>query len=184
MPKTKTLVAAGAASLLLLAGCAEGDHDDHDAGEDFNDVDADYIAGMIEHHEQAIEMSDLVLNTDDVDPQVTELADDIKTAQGPEIELMNEWLDDWGHSGDDHGDHSEHAGMLSDEDLADLAAADGDDTTTLFLQQMIEHHEGAIVAAEDHLKEGENDAALELSDDIIADQAAEIELMRDLLAEL
>lgn len=36
--------------------------------------------------------------------------------------------------------------------------------------------------AEQHLEEGQNQAALELSGNVIADQNAEIELMRELLA--
>lgn len=188
--QTKTITALTAtalAAVLALAGCA-GSEDP----EDFNEADVDYAVGMIIHHEQAVEMSDIVLGKDDVHPEVTELAEDIKAAQGPEIAQMNAWLDEWGHEPDEtgghsHGDHDDHAdmgheGMMSEEDLAALEAADGPEASRLFLEQMIVHHEGAVAMAEQHLEEGQNQAALELSGNVIADQNAEIELMRELLA--
>ena len=41
-------------------------------------------------------MSDIVLAKDGVDPRVVELAETIKTAQGPEIKQLQGWLEDWG----------------------------------------------------------------------------------------
>lgn len=184
MLKCKALAAAAATSLLLIAGCADDDHNGHDENEEFNEADYDYLAATIEHHQQAVLMSEIVMNTEDIDPEVNDLAHGIKVEQEKEIQLMSTWLIDWDHYDDDHDYHSQHPGMLSEEDIADLGAADGEETMVLFLEQMIEHHEGAIVAAEEHLAEGENEEALELSEDIIADQTAEIELMQDLLAEL
>ena len=46
---------------------------------------------------------------------------------------------------------------------------------------MIVHHEGAVSTAKDHLANGENPQALELSEEIISVQQAEIEEMEDLL---
>jgi uncharacterized protein (DUF305 family) len=51
---------------------------------------------MIPHHQQAIEMSDMILAKQDIDPRVVELANQIKAAQGPEIEQMQGWLKQWG----------------------------------------------------------------------------------------
>ena len=72
--------------------------------------------------------------------------------------------------------------MLTDEELDELEAADGTTGTTLFLEGMIEHHEGAIDMAEQHQEDGESDEALALSASIIETQAAEIERMQELLA--
>jgi uncharacterized protein (DUF305 family) len=45
---------------------------------------------MIPHHEQAIEMSEIaLLNT--TNPGVLQLAQEIKDAQSPEIEIMKSW---------------------------------------------------------------------------------------------
>ena len=140
---------------------------------------------MIPHHEQAIEMSDVILAKSEVDQGVLDLAQQIKDAQGPEIELMESWLDAWGMpssggmGGMDHGD-----GMMSDADMAALEAADGAEAAQLFLEQMIEHHEGAIEMAQDELDDGVNPDVLALADRIIVSQTAEIATMRELLAQL
>ena len=50
---------------------------------------------MVPHHEQAVEMADLALQKDSVSTEVTSLAEQIKQAQGPEIQTMNSWLKEW-----------------------------------------------------------------------------------------
>lgn len=187
-----TLGVIATTALLALAGCGS---DDGDAGgdstgvdsstADFNDADVSYAQGMIIHHEQAIEMSDIILEAEGIEAEVTELAEQIKAAQGPEIEQMNAWLDTWGaEQADPHHDHVAHGheGMLTDEQLTELGEASGFEAQTLFLEQMVEHHEGAVSMAQQHLEAGENPEALALSEQVIADQNAEIELMREILA--
>ena len=198
-------VSAALATVLALAGCAaagagdgtgdgmgHGRHatSDADASAEANEADANqadvmFAQMMIPHHEQAIEMSDLILAKDGVDPAVVELAEEIKGAQGPEIEQLEAWLDEWGMPSmmdGDVGGMDGMDGMLSDDEMEELEAADGTTGTTLFLEGMIEHHEGAIDMAEQHQESGEHEGALELSADIIQSQTAEIERMRDLLA--
>lgn len=66
------------------------------SGEEHNQADAMFAQHMIPHHQQAIEMSDMLLAKQGIDPRVTELAKQIKAAQGPEIQQMKGWLDQWG----------------------------------------------------------------------------------------
>lgn len=136
---------------------------------------------MIPHHEQALEMSGIVLVKEGLDPEIAALAEDIAAAQGPEIEQLERWLDEWGAPREMSGD-MQMEGMLSDEQLDELEAADAASGSRLFLEQMIEHHEGAIGMAEEHLENGEHEGALSLSESIIETQTAEIERMRELLA--
>jgi uncharacterized protein (DUF305 family) len=192
-------VSAALSTALALTGCAAGagggtgegmGHDGHptsgaDAAAEANQADVMFAQMMIPHHEQAIEMSDLILAKDGVDPGVVELAEEIKSAQGPEIEQLEAWLDEWGMPSmmdGDRGGMDGMDGMLSDDEMEELEAADGTAGTTLFLEGMIEHHEGAIAMAEQHQESGEHEDALELSADIIESQTAEIERMRELLA--
>ena len=157
-----------------------------DGSAEFDQADIMFAQMMIPHHEQAIEMSDIILAKDGVDPEVVELAEEIKAAQGPEIEQMESWLDEWGvptmMDDDGMGGMDGMAGMLTEEEIDALEAADGATGTTLFLEGMIEHHEGAIDMAEQHQENGESDEALELSASIIETQTAEIERMQQLLA--
>ena len=119
--KFRTAATAALALMLALAGCSAGSDDedsmpgmDHGSSEQAaaaNDADVMFASMMIVHHEQAIQMSDIVLAKDGVHHEVVELAEAIKTAQGPEIEQLQGWLDDWdvdpdgGHmDGMDRGD--------------------------------------------------------------------------------
>lgn len=150
----------------------------------FNDADVAFAMGMIAHHQQAIEMSDVLLEKDGVDPDVAELAQTIKDAQQPEIDTMTDWLDEWGHPMGASGmDGMDHSGMMtSEEEMDALEAASGQEASTLFLEQMMTHHEGAIDMAETQVSDGQNPDAIALAEKIIDDQTAEIQRMRDLLA--
>ena len=132
-------------------------------------------------------MSAMVLDKEGVDPRVVALAERILAAQQPEIDLMNSWLEAWGVDPDigemEGMDHSGGA-MMSDDDMAALEAATGPEASTLFLEQMVQHHTGAIEMAQQELDNGENPAALDLAQTIIDDQTAEIAEMQELLAQL
>jgi uncharacterized protein (DUF305 family) len=180
---------------LVLAGCvgvAMNGMDGSDPAVDaedpgFNAADETFVTGMIPHHEQALEMAEILLDKDGVDERVVALAERIQEAQQPEIDLMTSWLEDWGVDPDmgdmpgmDHGDD----GMMSDDDMAALEAASGEEASALFLEQMVEHHEGAIEMSQQELDNGMNADALELARQIIDAQTAEIAEMEGLLSEL
>lgn len=184
------------AGTLALAGCASAEpagpadhsgmaHSASDApARDANEADVMFASMMIVHHEQAVEMSDIVLAKDDVDPRVTDLAERITAAQGPEIEQLQGWLDDWGADAGDAGEMDHGDGMMSDDDLAALEEAAGPEASMLFLEQMIMHHEGAVEMAEAQIADGENADAVALAQDIVDTQTAEISEMKDILATL
>ncbi|MBS1691719.1 MAG: DUF305 domain-containing protein [Actinobacteria bacterium] len=156
---------------------------------------------MIPHHQQAIEMSDVLLAKPGIDPRVVELANQIKAAQGPEIDQMRNRLNEWGMpamSGGqgDEGDTTGHGGMpgmaggmpgmgmMSDEDMSALRSAEGVDAAKLFLSQMIQHHEGAIDMAQDEVEDGRDPQTIALAQSIITSQQREIDTMRSILATL
>ena len=149
-----------------------------------NDADVAFLTGMKPHHEQAVEMSDMVLAADPPAP-VAELAEQVKAAQGPEIEQMDQMLADLG-VGEDSGGHSAggHGGMMSDADMQMLMDATGTEAARMYLEGMIEHHNGAIDAAETEIANGKYAPAVELAEKIAQDQAAEITKMEGLLASL
>lgn len=204
-------VAPALIAALALAGCSSASDDIRsdprpgpvvDQNADYNMADIRFAAMMIPHHEQAIEMSDIILAKTGVPPEVTDLAETIKAAQGPEIEQLEKWLDEWNdaNGGAGQGGHGGHgggmgqygdmgqgggmAGMLTDEQLDELEAADGATGTKLFLEQMIEHHEGAVDMAEEEVEDGKNADAIALAEDIVETQTAEIAQMQDLLTTL
>jgi uncharacterized protein (DUF305 family) len=78
--------------------------------------------------------------------------------------------------------HSMGDGMVSDDDLKTLDAAQGTAAAKRFLRQMITHHEGAVMMAKTENSQGRNADAIELSTSIVASQEAEIQEMKALLA--
>jgi uncharacterized protein (DUF305 family) len=154
-------------------------------GATFNDADVTFAQGMIPHHEQAIEMADIALDPNvAADDNVKEIATRIQGAQDPEIELMKGWLASWGQP--EMGDTADHdmssmTGMMSAEDMDMLASLTGSEFDTMWMQMMIEHHEGAIAMAEEVKTAGQNTDVALLADQIIAAQTAEIAEMKGLL---
>lgn len=150
-----------------------------------NSADMSFASGMKAHHQQALDMSEDLLSKEDIPQEVRELAEKIKSAQGPEIELMNSWLADWKMpQGMDHGQMNHGDGMISDEDIAALKKAEGTSAAKLFLQQMITHHEGAVDMAMTEVVQGSDAEAIKLSKNIIEDQNREIQEMKELLSGL
>lgn len=141
-----------------------------------------FAAMMIPHHEQAVEMSNLAL-TNTTNPQILDLAKRIKAGQEPEIIQMNTWLDGgysmMGHSAHDMG----MGGMLSDEELAQLATLKDKAFDQMFLTSMITHHEGALEMTQ-MIKNSPNVEVKNLADNIIKVQTKEIAEMKELLKNL
>lgn len=197
MRKTLAAIALLATAGLTLSACGEdsgdettgGTSSDGAAGATFNDVDVAFAQQMIPHHEQAVEMAQLAPGRAE-SSEVLKLAENIEAAQGPEIEMMQGWLEEWGadvpsggmdHDDMGHGSGSAMPGMMDAEQMSDLMAASGADWDRMFLEMMIEHHEGAIEMAQVEVEDGENPDAVALAEKIISDQQAEITTMRELL---
>lgn len=123
--RTIALITTVVSAALVLTGCTQpGGPPGTDPGTggtpptsvpfDVNMADQMFVMMMIPHHQQAIEMADIVLEKEGVDQRVLDLAQQIKDAQGPEIQIMEGWLDSWGVAfsmpgGMNHGD-----GMMSE----------------------------------------------------------------------
>jgi uncharacterized protein (DUF305 family) len=149
---------------------------------EYSAVDIMFAQMMIPHHEQAVEMSELAISRSQ-NVEVLELAEAIKGAQAPEIEQMKTWLKAAGApAGMGHDMHSMGMdGMLTPEQLTELAEATGAEFDRLFLEGMILHHEGAIQMAR-MITNSENPEVRALGEEIIVSQRREIERMRELLA--
>lgn len=157
------------------------------AAAEHNAADTMFVQMMIPHHEQAVQMSDMMLTKQDIPAQVTSLASKIKAAQGPEIEKMTGWLTSWNEptmAPSGHAMGGGMDGMMGEDDMKKLDAAQGTDAAKLFLTQMIAHHEGAVKMAKTETTDGKNPEAVQLSKDITTSQEAEIQEMKGLLATL
>ena len=163
-------------AVTLLSACGETSSSE---SADFNDADVMFAQMMIPHHEQAIEMSEIALDpASGASAAIQDLAIRIRDAQDPEIELMKGFLATWGapvtpEDGVDHSSMME--GMLTVEELDELAGLQGSEFDVRWAQAMIAHHKGAVAMAEDVLADGKNAETRKLAEEIIANQQSEID---------
>lgn len=153
------------------------------------DADVEFMQGMIPHHAQALDMADLVEERTE-SQDIRMLAKRIEISQRDEIAFMETWLRDRG--AEVPGEHAHHMmgdhlmpGMLTEDDMAELAGARGSDFDRLFLEHMIRHHEGAIVMVKALFASpgaGQETDMFNFASHVDADQQIEIQRMKELLA--
>ena len=194
------LVGVLVAGTLALPGCSSADDAGSHAGghagsaataeAQVSDADVTFAQGMLPHHEQAVQMAQLVEGrTENAD--ILDLAARVEQAQRPEIETLDGRLEEWGADAGGHGSHGSgsssggHAdGMMTEGDMAALEATSGADFDRRFLEMMIEHHRGAVAMANTEVAEGQQPDAVEMARGIERTQNAEIAEMEQLLTEL
>lgn len=170
-------------------------------------AEAGFARDMQVHHAQAIDLAmEIYRKTDDA--ELRALAYDIATAQAAQRGEMFDWLVRWGlpqsggpmmqwmqaSSGHEHGgaaaeqmtDEEARAamGMASDDEIAALRAATGQEADCRFLALMIRHHEGAIPMADALLQLGSDPRALQVAENIKTGQTFEIEAMQSMQTRL
>jgi uncharacterized protein (DUF305 family) len=161
----------------------------------FTPGDAKFMTGMIHHHAQAIEMSRLAPSHTE-NASIRTLAARIINAQVGEIEAMQAWLrvrdqpvpevDEMDGTMMVHG--AEHGvlmpGMLTPEQMKELAAARGATFDRLFLTYMIAHHKGAVTMVHELFGtgNGQDDTVFKFASDVQADQTSEVTRMERMLA--
>jgi uncharacterized protein (DUF305 family) len=191
----RALPAAAAALVLAVSACGSSDDSSHGSMPAGGGTSASTSAGtatgveadvtfaqmMIPHHEQAVEMATLALENDAASEDVKGLAGQIKAAQDPEIQAMKAWLSQWRAQQStgpmDHGS----GGMMSDQDMTSLMGASGPQFNQMWLEMMIEHHQGAITMAQDVLATTANPDVKELATAVVEGQEKEIATMQGML---
>jgi uncharacterized protein (DUF305 family) len=167
-----------------------------------SEADIQFMQGMIMHHSQAVEMTEL-LRTRSHDKEVQALGKRISISQTDEMRFMKQWLTDRGLPLSEHGsmdmagmdmagmDHMDMAmpmmpGMLTLEQMKALAAATGPAFDHLFLTGMIQHHTGALTMVKNLFASpgaGQDPQLFDFASDVDNTQQAEIDIMRHMLKE-
>lgn len=148
----------------------------------YNGTDVHFLGMMVPHHQQAIDMSDVLLGSDVDDAKVRDLAQRIKDGQERENEQMRAWADEWGIEKDmEH--HSTHIanGMFHPEQLEQFEALRGDELRTAFLEMMHFHHNHVIKMTQDEVDRGGYEPLREMAKEMIEVQTAEMGEMEELL---
>lgn len=173
--------------LAMCASCGAGAREPLRTGppsrHGYTEGDVRFVQAMIPHHAQALTMTDLVPERTDIEA-MHRLARRIEVSQRDEIAIMERWLERRAEAVPEaHLHGSLMPGMLTEEELARLAAARGYEFDRLFLEFMIRHHEGALVMVADLFSSGGGQEAeiFQFASHVDADQRAEIARMRGML---
>ena len=146
-------------------------------------ADVKFMQGMIGHHAQAVEMVALIADRT-ASEDLKRLGLRIRVSQEDEMNMMRKWLEVRGEK--IPGPHAHHEpggfmpGMLTSEEMAQLAQAKGKEFDRLFLQGMIKHHGGALTMVDDLFKSpgaGQEGDIFAFASDVDADQRMEMERM-------
>lgn len=160
--------------------------------------DAEFMRGMIMHHAQAVEMTDLI-GSRTPNKNIRLLGARIAKSQSDEMEFMKRWLETRGESSqmstsDTHGTHGAHSaskpmlmpGMLTPVQMGELRRAKNAEFDRLFLTGMIQHHDGALIMVGDLFNTagaGQDAELFNFATDVDTSQRAEINVMRNMLGE-
>lgn len=181
---------------LVLAGCADTDPADprgtgstrgHQEAP-FNTQDIRFTAAMTPRHQQAVEMTEIMLEKDPC-PDVGDLAQEMRTQQRRDMRQLEDMAGMFGMTRSEHGPGgrprgSPLEGMMSEPQMTALMAATGAEAERLFLQGMLTHHRAAVADAEEQVARGRHHEAIRLAERITSTQEREIARMEGLLRDV
>ncbi len=153
--------------------------------------DVEFMQGMIMHHNQAVEMTALI-NERTTNKDVRLLGARISQSQADEMKFMSKWLENRGESVEmpmpagmeHHHHHHTMPGMLTEKQMTALKNAKGAEFDRLFLEGMIQHHEGALAMVKELFETpgaGQDAEIFNFATDVDSGQRAEIKIMQTLL---
>ena len=156
--------------------------------------DVEFMQGMIMHHAQAVEMTALIeKRTQNKDLRL--LGARISHSQAEEMRFMTRWLTVRGEKTEmtmpaaGHGLHSVSTpmlmpGMLTPQQMRALRNAKDKEFERLFLEGMIQHHEGALQMVGDLFDTagaGQDSEIFNFATEVDSGQRAEISIMKTML---
>ena len=159
-----------------------------------NSTDVTFAQNMTPCHKQAIQMSEIILTKQGLDPRVVQVANQIKAAEGPDVEGMQSWLSQWQQPGMPmtpspsagmpamQGPAMQGmAGMMTPEQMTALQNAQGADASKQFLTMMIQNHQHAIMSAQSEIGSGQYPPAVAMAHSIATSEQQEVNTMQGIL---
>lgn len=188
MTSRGTWRAAGRAVAALVATAALAACGAEDAGRDapgstapdYAEADVVFARAMIPHGQQGADMSELVLEEKGLEPGVRALATEIRENQPVETEQLEQWVAEHGEpvaheAAHDHGGGED--GIATPDQMYALDEATGPAAQDLYVEMMIKHHRGAVVAAQDEVAEGKSPALVELAGTVLRSREAQLTVL-------
>lgn len=190
--RTKLLAVTAVAGVLLLTGCipesannaTKGTSSSSDSSSVpspiasdavFNRADLQFATAMVEHEQETLKLVETLLAKDEVNGEVTSVAEQIKQTQSLQLDTLQSLLAAWGK------EVQLKPSDVSSTDIEELSKASGKEAERLFLEQMIEQQQEAVVAAESEVDAGKYPDATTLATTIVKDRTQQIVPLHDLL---
>lgn len=144
----------------------------------------DFLYGMIPHHKAAIEMSESLLKYGGENAEIKKIAENIIANQSKEIEQMEDMIKrmELNPKVDEKKEQDyfkKYNNMLNKHKNNDMSNVNSVDKA--FAMEMIKHHEMAVSMSEIVLKYTDNKDVVDLAQNIIESQKAEIKQMREII---
>jgi uncharacterized protein (DUF305 family) len=157
---------------------------DDEATTPMNAVDVGFLQDMLDHHDQALLISELYL-TDNSDGDAAPYAREVIMFQERDIGWMEDWLAEEGYSRgeadrvamiwmDEPTPVAEMRGMQTPERLAELSAATGPEADRLFFEIMNDHHLGGVHMADHAAANGAREEITDFAESVSRNQRIEV----------
>ena len=157
------------ATLALLAGCSRGNPDEANA------ADTEYATSLVSHHAQTLQLLDLTLGREGLDPQFDTFADQTRSELFAEVNATTKRLEGWGENVPKTALEHTHdttvtydtsiAGVLSNDEMHALEQAKGQAFEQAWLRELIAHEEGAVELATEAAENGQNATAVTFAEE-------------------
>lgn len=147
-------------------------------------TDVGFMQDMSYHHEQAVQLSLILIGKTDVDPELQSYAKEILVGQRFEMGVMNATLDRFGRR-TDPGETSmgwmgpamplnSMEGLATDAQVVELRQAEGVGAESLFIALMTDHHLGGLHMADWEARHGKDATTVNLAASMVFNQRGEV----------
>jgi uncharacterized protein (DUF305 family) len=145
------------------------------------------------HADQGVAMSELLLSSAGLDPDVRQLAAAVAATQRVEVEELRRWLLGHGQpvptpsvttSGADPGGGAQETasgavdGIATSAQMRALGRADGELAERLYLELMTRHHQGAVRAAREEAARGQDATLVDFARQLAQTEEAQLQTLR------
>lgn len=177
-------VAVLLAAIAFLGGAIGFVVGERGASDPLSDTDVGFLQDMGYHHDQALQMSLLLLDKPEIDRSLRAFAQEIIIDQRYEQGLFVATLDRFGHEttvGDtvmgwmgEPMPAEDMTGLATDAQMEELAAAEGDEAAALWIALMSEHHLAGLHMADHAARYGSDRTVVNLAEATVKNQRSEV----------
>ncbi len=179
------IVMAAIVVIGLFAGAAIWALDgDNEPAAPMNTVDVGFLQDMLDHHEQALVISNIYIDNNP-DGDAVPYAEEVIMFQTRDMGWMNDWLAEEGYAPGEPDRMAmqwmnepvpvaEMPGMATPKRLAELADASGADADRLFFEIMTEHHLGGVHMADHAAANGARAEITDFAESVARNQRIEV----------